>query len=305
MTRAVCLRMTAPRRVLAGTTYLVTRRCAQRQFLLRPSQDTTAIFLYVLAVAARRYGILVHAACVLSNHFHLVLTDPHAHLPAFSQYLDSLVARAVNSSLGRWESFWAPSSYSAVALIAPEDVIAKTAYVLANPVAAGLVRTGREWPGVWTGPEQFGTTRTFRRPAAFFSATGLLPETVDLEMTIPPCSPSADAFRSTVTHAVARLERDAIQERIQSRRGFLGVARVLAQHWSRRPADPEPHRELSPRVAALDRWKRAEALSRAVQFLKSYRAAWAERCAGAVEVVFPAGTYLLRVMHGVPCAASP
>jgi putative transposase len=58
--------MTPPRQVLAGTVYLVTRRCAQREFLLKPTALTTAIFKYVLAVAARRYGVLLHAACVMS-----------------------------------------------------------------------------------------------------------------------------------------------------------------------------------------------------------------------------------------------
>jgi REP element-mobilizing transposase RayT len=60
--------VTAPRQVLPGTAYLVTRRCAQREFLLRPSPATNAVFLYVLAVAACRFGIRVHAFCVLSNH---------------------------------------------------------------------------------------------------------------------------------------------------------------------------------------------------------------------------------------------
>lgn len=62
--------MTVPRCILPGTTYLVTRRCAQRQFLLRPSAETTAIFRYVLALAVHRFGVQLHAACVLSNHFH-------------------------------------------------------------------------------------------------------------------------------------------------------------------------------------------------------------------------------------------
>ena len=131
--------MTAPRRILPGATYLVTRRCSQRQLLLRPSKLTNQLVGYLLAVAARRYGVQIHAFCVMSNHLHLVLTDPAARLPAFSQYFASLVARSVNAALGRWESFWAPASYSAVSLQTPTDVIEKAAYVLANPVAAGLV----------------------------------------------------------------------------------------------------------------------------------------------------------------------
>jgi putative transposase len=62
--------VTPPRRVLPGTIYLVTRRCSERRFFLKPSPLTSEIFLYVLAVAARRYGVLVHAFCVLSNHCH-------------------------------------------------------------------------------------------------------------------------------------------------------------------------------------------------------------------------------------------
>src|SRR5690349_5667955 len=135
--------MTAPRQVLPGTTYLVTRRCAQREFMLRPSNRTTnPVFMYLLAFAARRYGIQVHAFCVMSNHFHLIVTDPHARLPAFHQLLDALVARALNAALGRWEAFWAPNSYSAVRLESADDIVDKAAYVLANPVAAGLVGAG-------------------------------------------------------------------------------------------------------------------------------------------------------------------
>jgi REP element-mobilizing transposase RayT len=105
------------------------------------------LFCYVLAVAAERYGLLVHAFCVLSNHYHLVVTDPRARLPEFQRYLDGLVARATNCCLGRWESFWDPDSYSAVRLESATDVLDKIVYVLANPVAAGLVRHGSEWPG--------------------------------------------------------------------------------------------------------------------------------------------------------------
>jgi REP element-mobilizing transposase RayT len=295
--------MTAPRQILPGKTYLVTRRCFQRYFLLRPSRTTTAIFLYVLALAAARFGVHVHAFCVLSNHFHLVVTDPEARLPAFEQYLDALVARAVNASLGRWESFWAPSSYSAVALASPDDVVAKAAYALANPVAAGLVRRGREWPGLWTAPDQIGNaTLTARRPPTFFRAKGYLPESVTLELTIPPGFASPEEFRGRLRAALAELEEEARRKLASEGRTFLGAARVLAQKPSARPAQGEPRRQLSPRVAARDKWKRIEALCRLVEFGRAYREALAAFRAGIRDVVFPAGTYLMRVVHGAPCA---
>jgi len=49
--------MTAPRQVLPGTTSLITRRCSERRFFLRPTAVTNEIFLYVLAVAAKRYNV--------------------------------------------------------------------------------------------------------------------------------------------------------------------------------------------------------------------------------------------------------
>jgi len=296
--------MTAPRQVLPGTTYLVTRRTFQRQFLLRPSPITNAVFLYVLSVAARRFGVQVHAFCVLSNHFHLVVTDPDARLPAFEQYLDALVARALNASLGRWESFWAPSSYSAVALASPADVLDKIAYVLANPVAAGLVRSGSEWPGLWSAPEAIGAGAfAAPRPTTFFRPNGYMPETAQLELMVPAGFESRAHFLDGLRQALHALEEKARRELASRGRGFLGRRRLLAQEPSRRPASGEPRRNTSPRVAARDRWKRIEALSRLAAFLAEYREAWRALRAGARDVVFPAGTYGLRVTLGVRCAA--
>jgi len=48
--------MSLPRPVIAGETILITRRCTQRQFLLRPSSAVNGLIGYCLAVAAERYG---------------------------------------------------------------------------------------------------------------------------------------------------------------------------------------------------------------------------------------------------------
>ncbi len=297
--------VTAPRRVLPGTVYLVTRRCSERRFFLRPSRAVNEIFLYILALAARRYGVLVHAFCVLSNHVHLIVTDPTGRLPAFMQYLDSLVARAVNASLGRFEGFWASdASYSAVEPLDPGDVVAKAAYVLANPVAAGLVRRGADWPGLWTSPDQIGSNLTARKPKRFFDPNGYLPDTVELELTAPPGFASAAEFRAQLSSALRELEEKHHRELAASGRRFLGEARVLAQSPFSRPTTGEPRFALKPRIAARDKWRRIEGLFRLKSFASEYRKAWARWRAGARNAIFPAGTYLLRVLHGVQCAGA-
>jgi REP element-mobilizing transposase RayT len=297
--------MTAPRQVLPGTSYLVTRRCSQREFLLTPSPVANGIFFYVLAVAAARFGVLVHAYCVLSNHCHLVVTDLEARLPAFEQYLDSLVARAMNASLGRSEAFWGDCTFSAVALLSPTDVVDKAAYVLANPVAAGLVRHGRDWPGLWSAPDLIGAGAIeVVRPDFFFRATGPMPAVASLELSVPAGFVSADEFREQLTQALAAREHEASVSLRSENRTFLGAQRVLAQSPRTRPTTRPARRKLSPRIAGRDKWKRIEALGRLVEFRNAYRQALRAFRRGLKDVIFPAGTYWLRVAYDVPCAAA-
>ncbi len=297
--------MTAPRQILRGRTYLLTRRCFGRMFLLRPSNLTNEVFQYILAVAAGRTGILIHAFCVLSNHFHAVVTDPRGNLPVFEQYLDSLVARSLNALLGRWESFWAPGSYSAVALVEPKDILDKMAYVLANPTAAGLVRHGSEWPGLWSSPGRIGAgSVTVKKPEHFFRAKGPMPETAELELTCPPGFDSVAELRRQLASDVKVLEDEAARALGKEGRAFLGARKAKVQRPEARPAGAEPRRGLNPRIACRDRWKRAEALQRLESFLEAYREAWRKYADGARDMLFPRGTYWMKVAHGVRCSAS-
>ncbi len=296
--------MTAPRQILPGTIYLVTRRCSERRLFLRPSKAANDIFRYVLAVAAERYGILVHAFCVLSNHFHLVVSDPQARLPDFHRYLDGLVARAMNCSLGRWESFWDPDSYSAVRLETADDVLDKMVYVLANPVAAGLVRRGRDWPGLWSDPSWIGGAPIeAERPKDFFRAEGPLPASARLELHPPPGFEADEGFIEALRAGLRAAEDRAAADLRREGRAFLGASRVLAQKPRSRPAPGEPRRSLSPRVAGKNRWRRIEALLRLAEFEHAYREALAAWKAGLRQVLFPPGTWAMRVHHAAPCAA--
>jgi REP-associated tyrosine transposase len=296
--------MTAPRQVLRGTTYLVTRRCSERRFFLRPSQRVNDIFRYVLAVAAERYGILLHAFCVLSNHYHLIVTDPHARLPEFHRYLDGLVARATNCCLGRWESFWDPDSYSAVRLQTAADVLEKMVYVLANPVAAGLVRHGDEWPGLWSDPGLIGgPSIAIDRPREFFRETGPMPPSAELQLCRPPGFESDESLAGALRQALGEAEDRAAAELAGEGRSVLGAARVLAQKPNSRPAPGEPRRALSPRLACRNKWGRIEGLLRLTEFGRAYRDALRAWRAGLRDVLFPPGTWLMRVQHVALCAA--
>ena len=175
--------MPKPRRVAPGATYLVTRRCYQRTFRLRPSEATTHILAYCLALAIEKTGIILHAACCfLSNHHHLVVTDPRGVLPDFLRELHRLSAKAMNASQGQWENLWSAEPCSAVLLADEHDIVDKIAYVAANPVAAGLVRTPEDWPGLSLWRE--GVVEV-KRPGAYFHENGACPERLVLRVENP------------------------------------------------------------------------------------------------------------------------
>ena len=298
--------MTVPRRIVKDTTYLVSRRCARREFLLKPSPLVTPILRFVLAVAAARHRLEIHAACVMSNHYHLVVTDRGANLPAFSQLLDGVIAKALNALYGRWENFWAPGSYSAVVLVTPEDVVEKIAYTLANPASADLVERGRQWPGLWSDPRSIGCPgEHVERPGHYFAEGGSsMRPSEELVFSVPPGFPSVEDFRRKILARVNELERSAALRRGARGVAAMGVRRVLKQRHTDRPAGGEPRRGLNPRVAARDRWKRVEALGRIADFLERHSAALVKYCSGETSVVFPLGTYLMRVRFGASCSSS-
>lgn len=296
--------MTMPRQVLPNATYLLSRRCFGRMLFLRPSDATNQLFLYILAVAAKRTGVRVHALCVMSNHFHCVVTDPLGALPRFEQYLAGLVARSFNASLGRWESFWAPGSYSAVRLVTTAAILDKVAYTMANPVESGLVQHGSEWPGLWLAAGLTPATKQVARPSGFFRTNGPMPEVAILTLVPPPDFESGEAFGAQVAPLLRVREEEAARKLALQGRSFMGPAAVKAQKRKCRPANCEPRRGLSPRIASRDKWKRIEALSRLKEFALWYREAWREFARGARDALFPAGTYWMRVAHGVRCAPS-
>ena len=136
------------RRQPAGQPYLVTTRCHQARFFLRPDPELNQAVLEWLARAQRRFPDLrILAICVLSNHLHLVVRDDTGELAAWASYFFGNLARAVNHIRGRSGSCFA-RRYSAEPILDDESLLDRLIYVVANPVSAGLCRRAQRWPGV-------------------------------------------------------------------------------------------------------------------------------------------------------------
>jgi len=85
---------------------------------------------------------------------------------------------------------------------------------------------------------------------------------------------------------------------------LLGRKAVRRQSPFSSPKTSAKRRGLSPRVATRNKWLRIEALQRNKLFVAQYRDALRQLRCGE-DVLFPVGTYLLRVRGLVSCEAQP
>ncbi len=222
--------MSVPRQVLPGTFYMLTRRCTQRQFLLRPDHATNETFLYCLAEAAQRFGIEVILPSVLSNHVHIVVFDRPGRIVEFTEHLHKFVAKAMNALRGRWENFWSSEPPCLVRLVERSDVLDKLVYAATNPVKDRLVEKVHHWPGV-NGLSALLNRRTLiiQRPRHFFRDAGPMPPEVTLELVIPPELGDPDEARRILRERVAFVEDDLAATRARTGVPILGRRAILRQ----------------------------------------------------------------------------
>ena len=194
---------------------MFTRRCTQRQFLLRPDPETNQIVQYCLAVMAARYGMQLHALYVASNHYHLVATDTRGEYPLFLRDFHALVARAVNAHRGRWESLWTASAQTSVVhLVDRAAVFAKALYTITNAVKDFLVTRVLCWPGVCSWPMMLHKkSRRIARPRRFFGLRSKLPKNVTLRFVLPPQWESWDRWRDRLKQHVNEVETATAKKR--------------------------------------------------------------------------------------------
>ncbi len=301
----MCPGMSQPREITPGATYLITRRVLRRHFLLRPDAAINQLLVYVLAVSARRYGVEVHALCAMSTHLHLVVTDVQGVLPRFLQFFHRIVALGTKV-LRTWEGpVWDHEATSVVRLLTHAAVVEKIAYVLANPVAAGLVQHAREWPGVTVDVGELGRgVLHAARPSAYLDPENpQWLEEATLPLALPPAieQEGAEEFRHQVAAEVDRQESQAHTELERQGLRFLGAERVGKVSPYERATSAEALRSRNPTFAVGreqgDAWQTAAAAVRA--FRAAYRAALERWRAGVRSSMFPAGTWWMRTFHGV------
>jgi REP element-mobilizing transposase RayT len=286
--------MSIPRRVVAGKFWMLTRRCTQQQFLLRPEAETNNAFLYCLIEAAQKFRIQLMLPQMMSNHHHVGLYDPDGFVVEFYQRFHTHLAKCINAHRGRWENMWSIEPPCLIELEDRNAILDRLVYIATNPVKDGLVEKVHHWPGPRTvNALLHGGVLAARRPTFLFRAEGLMPDVVETRLELPAVLGDHNELLAELRVRIADAEAQHASSRAASGRRVIGRRRILDQSWRACPSSREPRRNLRPRVAARSSWARVEALQRNAEFLEAYRDARA-RWLRDEPVKFPVGTYWLR-----------
>jgi hypothetical protein len=296
--------MTQPRFVSSGETIMITRRTLRRHHLFRPDPAIRQLYLYALTVCAKQFGILVHAVTLMSTHEHLIITDTKGCFPLFLRRFHRLVSLGTKA-LRNWEGpTWDHEQTSVVRLLTEQAMIEKLAYVMANPVHAGLVRRAKDWPGITVLPRALGrhTWMTSRPDIYFRRDNPQWPDTVELSLTLPPALQEAyslAAVQKAVGAELTRQERLAHQAIRKRGWRFLGAERVRRLSPYRRSTRFELLRNRNPTFAVGRGQRKAflAAVEKLRAFRRTYRRAFRQWRAGVRTVMFPEGTWWMCQVH--------
>ena len=294
--------MSLPREVLPNRYYMITRRCTQRHYLLRPGTKINQAFEYCLGYAAEKHKIDIVLTCAMSNHHHTVIYDRLGTYPQFLEYFHMLLARCLNALRDRKENFWSSDPPCMVRLVGMRDILDKLAYVACNPVTANLVETVEEWPGVNRYQALISQQPvTVERPKFFFRQDdkSKMPKSVTIRYAFPPEAGEAQLYLAALRKRVTERVRELREERRREGRRVVGAEAVRRLSWRDKPKTKRKKTDIRPTFAARDTWDRQEAVTRNKEFLRAYKEARAAFLAGE-DAAFPLGTYWLRRFVGVP-----
>ncbi len=286
------------------TSYLLTRNTSERRYFLRPSKELREAILYCIADAQARHPVLIHAFCAMSNHLHIVLTDPDGTAPLFVQAMNQNIARYVNCSLGRFGAMWEGGARPNYCVL-PEhgDILDKIVYTLTNPVKAGLVSEHHLWPGAISNIAQITNGRIItKRPKKFFARTDdptLLTRELVLTQAPGPVTMSREDYGRYLARRVEETEDAIAADREAKGLTWLGRKGCLKIDPFDAPTTPWKRFTRHPKVSSKHEEARNAWILRLKRFLAPYDGAKKAFRAGNRDTPFPLGTFAMRLYWGV------
>jgi REP element-mobilizing transposase RayT len=126
-----------------GAYYHVTTRGNERADIYKRQRDREK-FLSYLKSASERYGAVIHAFCLMRNHYHLLLETPHGNLSEIMQHINGAYTTYFNVKRKRVGHLF-QGRFKAILIEADEYAMELSRYIHLNPVRGGAVSKPEEY----------------------------------------------------------------------------------------------------------------------------------------------------------------
>ncbi len=136
--------MTRPLRIeFNGALYHITSRGNARQAIFLNEKDFTD-FLGILNSVVKRYHFLLHAYCLMNNHYHLLIETPEGNLSKGMRQLNGLYAQRFNQKHQR-VGHLLQGRFQSILVDKDNYLLELSRYIVLNPVRAGIVKNPKDY----------------------------------------------------------------------------------------------------------------------------------------------------------------
>jgi putative transposase len=137
--------MARPLRIeFSGALYHVTSRGDGQEDIYLNDNDRV-VFLEVLDSVCKRFNWVVHAYCLMNNHYHLLIETPDGNLSQGIRQLNGVYTQEFNRHHHRVGHIY-QGRYKAI-LVEKETYLLELArYIVLNPIRAQMIRSAKDWP---------------------------------------------------------------------------------------------------------------------------------------------------------------
>lgn len=280
-------------------------------FRLRPTPELNRIIGYLLGRYLDRYGLTLHAAVFMGNHYHLLVSGDDADITAFARDLNSQLARYLNAREQLSDvKLWSARPPAEIECLDPESAWDDVIYIALNPVAAHIVPSPEKHPGLTILPCHWGEELVFEPPKTFFKFGERGEGPVTIRPTPPPGFDDGD-LEKIKSKAMHEIEMRARRIRRNGTKfwGYDDVglwdcpASLRARRYGGNVATHFPSARFESNDEIFDSCPHYQAnnpdlISRAIrwrdEFLDDYTACRGAEKSGEMNVLYPEGTTAYR-----------
>jgi REP element-mobilizing transposase RayT len=126
-----------------GAFYHVTSRGNEKKDIFKSEADREK-FLTYLESAAERYEAVIHAYCLMSNHYHLMIETPDGNLSRIMKHINNSYTNYFNLKRKR-AGHLLQGRYKAILIEADTYAAELSRYIHLNPVRAKMVSSPEEY----------------------------------------------------------------------------------------------------------------------------------------------------------------